>query len=299
MSGSARSQYAKSNRLGVSDIGYCREYARRTITGQERDTEQTDYLAAFIGTAVGDRVEDLFVDRWPGEWIKQAEVVVTLEVSGYTLSIVGHPDLYSRSALIDFKTMDGLATVRSGGATDQQRFQLSLYAKALIAEGEMDEDAVLSLIYIDRSGVEKQPHVISWRYDPDIIREAEEWLHDVIYAVENEEEASRDKPRSWCEAVCEFAPSCRGTDTDVEGLIEDPIVLNAVDVYRDAIEREKQAGKDKKSAQSVLEHVNGSTGKHTIRWVDIGPSEVAFTRKGYRRLDIRPVPSPKKMKGKA
>lgn len=294
MAHSDRSTFARENRLGVSDIGYCREYARRMIVNAEREAPQDDYLAAFIGTAVGAMVEDEFIKRMPGEWVKQAEVVVHLDVMGYRLFLPGHPDLYNRHELVDFKTMDGLGAIRSSGPTDQQRFQLSLYAKALIEDGQMEEGAMLSLVYIDRSGADPIPHVVSWVYDPDVIREAEEWLGDVIYAVQTDEEASRDKPRSWCEAVCEFAPSCRGTDTDVEGLIEDPVILDAVRVYRDAIARAKEADKDKKSAQSVLANISGSTGEFTIRWVDVPGGEVAFTRKGYRKLDLRPVPRQKR-----
>ena len=51
MAHSDRSTFARENQLGVSDIGYCREYARRMIVNAEREALQGDYLAAFIGTA--------------------------------------------------------------------------------------------------------------------------------------------------------------------------------------------------------------------------------------------------------
>jgi hypothetical protein len=32
-----------------------------------------------------------------------------------------------------------------------------------------------------------------------------------------------------------------------------------------------------------------------VRWIEIGPSEMkAYVRAGYRKLDIRPIPGPKK-----
>lgn len=294
--GSERSRQSKTNVIGVSDVGGCREYVRRVIVNEEPSQEVHTYdLAAFIGTAIGDHVEDAFMaGNLKTDWVKQGTVVVTLEVRGYVLNIPGHPDLFSRTDLIDIKTVDGLGVVRRVGPTDQQRFQRALYTKALIDSGRMDRDAWMHNVYIDRSGAENEPVVWSAPYDPHEVEEAVEWLSDAIYAVQMDEEASRDKPREWCWACCPFAPACRGEDdTDVEGLIEDPFILDAVKVYNEATAAIKLAEKDKKSAASVLDRVNGRTSTHTVRWVEIGPSEVAYSRSGYRRLDVRPVPRKK------
>jgi hypothetical protein len=51
---------------------------------------------------------------------------------------------------------------------------------------------------------------------------------------------------------------------------------------------------------SIPAQLSGTTGTHTVRWVEIGPTVVAAgTRKGYRKLDIRPIPGPKEVKPKA
>jgi hypothetical protein len=154
-------------------------------------------------------------------------------------------------------------------------------------------------VYIDRSGADSTPVVWSAPYDPKEVEEAVEWLSDVIYAVQQGEEASRDKPREWCYACCPFAPACRGEDdTDVEGLIEDPFILEAIEVYNAAKDAIKLAEKDKASAASVLDRVEGRTPTHIVRWVEVGPSDVAYTRSGYRRLDVKPVPKKKPPKRK-
>jgi hypothetical protein len=290
MANSARSEFAQT-KLGVSDVGYCREYARRVIVGAPRDRRQKKYLAAFVGTAVGALIEKEFINRFPYSLIQMA-VTVELKVDQFLLKIPGHPDLVmpkdKGNRIVDFKTQDGLGVARSTGADDQQKFQVSLYAKSLIEEGVLDENCICTVAFIDRSGSEDEVVVDEWKYDPDLVLQAEGWLEDVIYAVINEEAASKDKPRSWCWAVCDFAPSCRGGDSDVEGLIEDPIVLDAIKVYNEAKGIIKQAEKDKKSAASVLANIEGRTPEHTIRWVSIPGGSVAYERQGYSRLDVTP-----------
>ena len=41
-----------------------------------------------------------------------------------------------------------------------------------------------------------------------------------------------------------------------------------------------------------------ATGEHQVRWVHVNEVDIqAFTKRGYDRLDIRPVPAPKRRKG--
>ena len=291
--GSARSEQSRKRLLGVSDVGGCHEYVRRTITGEEpSQTPHTYDLAAFTGTAVGDHIEDAFIALRPDDgWVKQAEVSVRLEVHGWQLAIPGHPDLYNRKNLIDFKTRDGLGVVRRSGPTDQERFQRALYAAALMADGQMDEDAMLHNIYLDRSGQDTVPVVWSEWYDWHTVMEAGEWLADVLYAIENEEESIRDKPRDWCWAACPFAPRCRGDqDTDVEGRITDPLFVDALAVYRDSNDTIRAAQKDKDSAASVLLGVSGVIENYRVRTVEVGPTVIPEQqRSGYRKLDVRPI----------
>jgi hypothetical protein len=291
---SDRSRQSNTNVLGVSDIGNCHEYVRRMIVNEEpsQDVDRYD-LAAFIGTAIGDHIEAAMVAMFPGDgWVKQAEVTVQLHVRGFELNIPGHPDLHNRRHLIDFKSRDGLAVVRRTGPSDQERFQKALYAKALIERGDMDrKDCWLHNVYIDRSAVTSTPVVFSEPYDEAIVAQAIEWLDDVLYAVQMDEFAMRDPAREWCWACCPFAPQCRGEqDSDVSGLIDDPVYLEAIDVYLTSSEQIKALEKDRKSASSALRGAEGRTETHSVRWIEVGASEVpATTRSAYSRLDIRPI----------
>ena len=294
MRDSPRSTYASENKIGVSDIGGCREYVRRTIIDEPFTDEQENYAAAFIGTAIGAFAEQAMVTAG-AKVDTQVAVTVVLNIRGYVLNLPGHPDLVGGDYCVDFKTVDKLGVTRRLGPTTKQWFQVMLYTAALIAMGRLPKDAWCLLAFIDRSGSEPQPLVFARRFDPAVVAEAEEWMSDVIYAVQHDEVASRDQPRSWCEACCPRVTACRGTDTDVEGLIEDPIVLEAINVYREAGAAIKQLEKDRDSAKSVLANVAGNTGEVVLRWIEVGESEVpAHTRAGYKRISFSKPPRPPK-----
>lgn len=293
MSGSERSKWAAQHKIGVSDVGHCREYVRRTLLQSEGEDDPNPMMA-FVGTGVGALYEQAYAAAHP-EALIQESVVVELEVRDYLLRLPGHPDIIIRAddnspgEVQDLKTKDGLGVIRYGGPDLQQRFQLTLYGKAAIDMGLVREDVTLSLIYLDRSGREgPRPEVYSWTYDPADLEEAIEWLGDVFYAIENEEEASRDKERTWCEMWCKFAPECRGfSDTDVRGLIEDEEMVKAINLYAEARTRESQAKRDKDAAKAALAGVSGNTEEFSVRWTKVGPAEVpSFTRKGYETLQV-------------
>lgn len=229
----------------------------------------------------------------------------------------------------DLKSKDKLDIVKKYGPSRQQVFQVSGYAKAMtetlllidpetgepttdpeIGEPVVDADGVptgetvldpskpiwITDVYFDRSGSQDEAYSFGWFYDPAVLNEIDDWIHDVKYAVINNTEALKEKPREWCWSYCEWATLCRGNDTDAEGLIEDPEILTAIETYRDAAERERTAKKEKEVAKLHIPlEVNGSTGTHNARWVYRNPTEVkAGTRAGYWMLDVRPIPGPKK-----
>lgn len=304
MRDSERSTYARKNMLGVSDIGSCREFVRRTILDEPYSDEQEDYHAAFVGTAVGDWVERALARKYPADIISgdlrvQVEVVVRLRVRGFGFDLPGHADIVTNNAVWDAKTVDGLGVVRRTGPTTRQKFQVTLYAKALIDAGQLPDDAWCALVFLDRSGSEPDPVVFAWRFDETILAEAVEWMDDVVYAIEQGEETVRDQPRSWCEACCPRYSACRLPDTDVEGLLEDPVIKNAVAVYRGALAAEKAARKEKESAKSVLANKAGvvvtDEGPFALRWVHVNPTDVpGHTRSGYDQIDLRPIKVPRR-----
>jgi hypothetical protein len=294
MNESDRSKWAESNHLGVSDIGTCHEYVRRMLLGIPWVDEQDDFAAAFVGTAVGDHVERSMKAVFGQDVEIQRKVTVHLRVRGYELDLPGTADIIlTENGLLDVKTKDGLGVVRRSGLTQQQVFQLVLYTAALIQEGVLeltDTGPKVGCAFVDRSGREPDPYVFGFRYTEALLEDAIAWIGDVIYAVENGETARKDPPRAWCFKCCPYASDCRGGDTDVEGLLDDPIFRDAVDVYNESGAIIRQAEKDKRSALSILDGISGSTGTHTVRWIDIGESEIKpGIRRAYKRIDIRPI----------
>lgn len=290
MDTSARSLYAQDKKIGVSDIGGCHEYVRRLIANEDFSDPRANFMAAFMGTAFGDHLEQAYLKRHPSA-LTQIDVTVNLDLNGFRLAIPGHPDIVdpARNLVIDGKTKNGLSVVRKTGGERKHKYQLTFYAKALIDMGTLSEDCTLALAYYDRSGVEQKPYIDEWTYDPAILDEALEWLNDVIYALTMGEEASKDMPRDWCYSFCPFATACRGGDTDVEGLIEDEVLVTAIDLYKEAHQRELQAKRDKDVAKAELVGAAGRTKDWTLRWVHINESEIkAGTRRAYDKIDIRP-----------
>lgn len=291
MTNSERSRWAAEHHIGVSDIGHCREYVRRVLTQEEPSQEANGaIMAAFVGTALGDLTERELVKMYP-DAIVQRKVNVSLEVGEYQLNLPGHPDVIRPGEVMDFKSKNGLAVVER---TLQQEFQLVLYGKAAIDAGLVEREGLkLTLAYLDRSGAfGPRPVVHSWLYDEAQVEEAQQWLADVFYAIENDEEASRDKPRSWCEMWCKFAPACRGGDSDVTGLIEDEEITLAAKVYGEAVRAESKARRDKASAKAVLQGVSGHTSDYSIRWTSVPPSETpcedpVHYRRGYEKIEVK------------
>jgi hypothetical protein len=289
--GTERSLYARELKFGVSDIGGCHEYLRRLIAEVPFSDPRTNFMPAFMGTAFGEMFERAYRERYPdAETQLSITVPLHLTVNGepYLVHVPGHPDIVHGDTVIDGKTKNGLAVVRREGGERKHQYQVSLYTHALIEAGKIDPDnARCALAYYDRSGVEEEPFVVEWDYDPAITDEALDWINSVLYDYEQGVASHKDMPREWCFSYCPYATDCRGSDTDVEGVIEDPTILTAIELYLDAHAREKQAAKEKKDASAELRGAAGHTPTHTLRWIEIGPSEVAFTRAAHQRLDLR------------
>jgi hypothetical protein len=295
---SERSQQAKQYRVGMSDLGFCSERTRRMIAQQ--DPGDKDTLKAFIGTAIGDHVEKAVAGfpHMPEGWepVIQAEVSIELEADdGRRFLLPGHPDIVFRHGLvIDAKTAGGLDLARRVGADQQKRFQRHLYGKAAFEAGLMDvdslDDVMVGNLWVDRTGEDQSVHVEIESFSQDVIDAATHWLTEVIDAYISEREAIKEPPREMCAVVCGFFATCRMGDTDVEGLITDPTMVEAVRLYVEAGVTKKLADRQQKEAKAALKEVQGSTGQHILRWTHINETTVpGFTRKGYDKIDIKPV----------
>ena len=292
---STRSMQAREFRVGVSDLGFCSERVRRMIDQQVPD--DTDALAAFIGTALGDHLEKVAAELWP-EAIVQSEVTLHLEgEEGRTYTLTGHPDciLPEQGILIDFKSTYGFAVVEKNGPTDSYQYQRHGYAKAAHDAGMFGdlplEEVRVANVWIDRAAIEKRLHVDMEPYDQRWVDQAGHWLDNVVYAVMQGEEASKEPPREMCAVACGFYATCRAFDTDVSGLISDKVVLTAIDLYREGLDLEKQGRKLKDQAKQHLVGIEGSTGDYLVRWTHVNETVVPETvRRGYDKLEVRKMP---------
>lgn len=288
-----RTKQSNEGILGPSDIGFCRQKATLMTKGVG-PTDRPPKWAAAVGTAIHDYVERALKDAYP-DWlvgsIDKVRVTATLP-SGAMIS--GHPDIVvpSANAVLDIKTVDGFEWIKREGTSKQHKFQRHLYAIGLIQAGILTDATPILVgnIYFDRSGKDPNPIVLVDELNPDLTEEIDSWVQDVIYAVNNNEDASRDIPSAVCERICSHFTACRGALEIYDGAetITDPTLLSAVDMYVEARNLEKEAAAMKKAAQQQLLGINGSTGQWQIRWVEVAPTRVeAFEKSAYVRLDVR------------
>lgn len=276
--------------VGMSELGFCSERTRRMLAGIV--PEPADSLAALIGTAVGDYVEQAVHVMWPTA-IRHAEVITKLKSHERVYNLMGHPDLIvpDEALVIDVKTTRGLETVRRSGPSPQQQYQRHGYAlgaweAGLLGEGPLDEVMVAN-VWLDRAADDVGCHVQMEPYSPVVLAEAGEWLDEVVYAYLNDGVARKEPPRNMCEMVCGHFNTCRALDTDVEGLITDKATLSAVEMYQEGLSMERDGRRLKDQAKPRLQGVSGSTGEWLLRWVQVNESLVAeHTQKAYQRISF-------------
>jgi hypothetical protein len=285
---SARSQQARANILGPSDLGGCRAKMAHNFMQTPREERATPPWSAFVGTWVGEGLERAYVAARPHA-VAQKRIEVELPSGRKT---AGNVDVLDPEVgVLDFKTQDGLAAVRHDGPPFKHVAQIMCYLLGAIQAGLLPKDAQWHLVYIDRSGTEPEPFVVTGQFEPEVIEEMEERIAEAEHAALFRTEAPRDEPAQLCIRFCEFYQACRG-DWQPEGLIEDEVTVKAADRYLEGQALIRQGEALKKGAKADLEGAAGSTGKAVVRWVFVNGGNVpASTRKGYWRLDVKPVKS--------
>lgn len=289
---SDRSAQAQEFRVGISDLGYCSERLRRFLDRQVPD--DTDMLAAWLGTWLGAGVEQSFKTAYP-EAVIQSEVTITLHGETNTYTIPGHPDIIYKNAVIDAKSANGLVGASRTGFTDQQKkFQRHCYGFAAWTDGLLGDipiEAVLvGNLWIDRSGTEKRLLVRTEPLDMEVVEAATRWLDEVVYQWQRGSEAEKEPAREVCAVTCGFFSVCRAFDTDVQGLITDPAKLDAVQMNLEGAALMRQGKALQKAAKEELAEIVGSTGEHSVRWVHVAPTFIeGFKKAGYSRLQVTKI----------
>lgn len=281
---SERSQQASTFRVGISDLGYCSERTRRMLAQEQPD--DTDSLLAFLGTAIGDHLEQAVAKHFGVEVLTQQEVSVTLRGVRRSYTLPGHPDLVipSEHLVLDGKSAYGLSLAERSGPDQQKQFQRHLYGLAAFEGGLLGDcsldDVMVGNVWIDRSGKQKRLHVNVETLSVEVIDAATEWIEEVVYAFTTGAEARKEPSRPVCQATCGFYSNCRQFDTDVEGLITEQHIIDAVEMYAEGQILEKRGDTYKQEAKAVLDGITGSTGKHLVRWLTVN------AKRPYKRLEI-------------
>lgn len=283
---SARTQQAKANILGPSDLGGCRAKMAHMFMDSPRTERETPPWAAFVGTWVGEGLEKAFVAARPAARA-QVRIEVDLPSGRHTQ---GNVDLLDPElGVLDFKSVDGLAGIKHDGPPFKHLAQVMCYLLGAAQQGLLPEGARWNLVYVDRSGKETEPHVVSGWLDMRVIEEMEDRISEAEHAALFRTEPPRDEPAQLCARFCEFFQVCRG-DWQPEGLIDDEDTVKAADRYLAGAELIRQGNALKASAKPELEGIQGSTGRAIVRSVWVNGGDVpASTRKGYYRLDVKPV----------
>lgn len=286
-----RSNRSQQTKIGASEVGFCR--AKVALKVQEvPPSDSKSMWAAAVGTAVHDYVFEALRPIFPDWRIECDEVTATMPNGA---EIVGHPDIIipEWNMVVDLKTVDGLESVKRYGTSQSHKFQRWLYAKGAIQAGLLDDTkpVYVSNAYVDRSGKSDEVYVTTEDFDPTLESEINEWLNDVIYAVQHQEDAHRDIAAPVCERICEYFTVCRGSLPVSENeIIDTPEIRQAVEQFVTARDEEKTAKRLKDEARTVLTGLNGVAGGYQIRTTEIPESDVpGFTRAASTRLDVRKV----------
>jgi hypothetical protein len=259
---SARTQQAVQRRLGMSDLGGCREFIRATIAGEPRKVWDELKWSAEVGTAVGEHVEKILAQAG---WSVQDEVVLRLPQTG--IQVTGHLDEMDLESgdLVDNKTVDGVEEIKRSGPSDKYAVQLSGYLVAAIQTGILAPDAMAHLMFFDRSGKTSEPYVwtINLAMAESILEWAEERLKDVQHALATGTREDRtghlmtDEPESFCYAIgCPFYDRC-WSGYNPTGEIEHPRQLDAV---RRRIEARAEAASAQERLDQAKEDLRGVEG---------------------------------------
>lgn len=277
-----RSLQSDDGKVGISEIGWCREATRRTILRIPK-TDAPSPWTAMVGTYIDEGVERAIRDAHP-DWLIKPKVEVTLPLpDGKTVTIPGTGDISDpgEPSYTDVKTKDGLAVARRTWAEDARyRMQRHLVYAGLVADHGFPANGTVRNVVLDRSG--KDPHPFVWQepYDPAVVVEAGEWMGDVLYAVAHGEEASKDVQGHQC-AYCPWLTDCRGSDI-VTGPITNPRLAQAVNEYGAAKARKEEAEQVLEELRDTVLNVNGFTDQFTITTTKVNATN------GSQRLLVKP-----------
>ncbi len=277
----SRTIQTESGLVGVSDLGVCREKARRRMMGLHPSDVVTS-MSAMIGHFIHEGALSARKALNPDLLIEE-----TVQVALPNGCVVpGHADEIDTAepSCTDIKTVNGLEYVAKHGPTEQQRWQRALYYEGARQAGTVPDQGIVRNIWVDRSGSSGEFVVDQEPFDPAYVQQASAWLDDVLYAAGNGEEASKDKPLPWCLSFCEYTSDCRKDMLAGNGgVITDPEVIQAAITAKEAREQEKYWKALRDQAQRITYGHDGVAGDVVIRQVQVNKAEGGYyIRQEYR-----------------
>lgn len=224
---------SRQTELGVSSVGHCKSDALWRMTGIE-STDAPVSRQALHGTALHELWAQARAQGNP-RLLLETELSITLP-SGVVLK--GHADEIDpdEPSVTDWKSVGSAADLtaqRRLGSSEQQRFQRHLYYYGAMQAGLVPAEGVVRNWWIDRAGQDSKGLVEQEPFSMDVVREADAWLSDVLYAAEHGEESPRDKPYQWCRDFCQFFSHCRTGVQNPDVVITDPEFVAAAELLRD------------------------------------------------------------------
>lgn len=255
--------------MGPSELGGCREYIRNVMVGTPYEPDDEWPAAAVIGTVIGEFVESVAAE-YLGAVTQRP--ITTMLPNGLLVSGTADMIWPEENLLADGKTKDGFASVDRYGPSLENCIQVSIYTLGCVQNGYLQEGARGVLLYVDRSGDKQtlREVVLTWdemmRYiDLVCVR-----LDEVMLAQEHIDagevewgRALRDKTPPFCyseKVMCPFRELCwKGSEWVPDEVIDDPMILLAVERFVEAREAEKRATEIKRDMRDLLLGVGGIT----------------------------------------
>ena len=183
--------------VGPSSIGGCKRRVWHDLKQTPKTNENTDSLAAILGTFIHAGIEKSIVreDPFGDNFLIEQEVTFG--------DLKGHVDLFIRDQgiVVDWKTTK-IKSLRYF-PSPQQRMQVQVYGFLLSQNGH--EVRQVSLVAIPRDGEMADIKVHIEDYDPAIAQQGLDWLAEVKAVVENNEPAPAPSERIFfCSRFCNY-----------------------------------------------------------------------------------------------
>jgi CRISPR/Cas system-associated exonuclease Cas4 (RecB family) len=189
---------SRQKEIGPSEIGGCRRRLWYRLKEQEVTNADTLSLAAFMGTAIHEKIEQRIerLDPFGERLLREIEV----ESDGVYAHLKGHVDLFipAEKIVIDWKTTTKKNL--SKFPSEQQRWQVHLYAAMLIESGREVEE--VALVAIARDGNENDVKIHQEPYDHSVTVAAMNWLEEIM-SYQDDLPPADNHPR-FCRDYCQF-----------------------------------------------------------------------------------------------